>query len=260
MNVTPSTLTSMTKLRSCAIIASLALLTSACADRASQQEPPGHGPSETSAPAETVRVEGWWGRGDLVGPFTAELVGDDIVAIDLDLSHGEYGATLDRFEFRSGRLVSYRQDAQYRLMDPEDPSRLVPVSMQLEFDESGALSGGEKTVDGAGQEPDPTDLDRVRAQSKDLVELARAFAVVAAEGGEPVRFVCPDGRTFRVTFAAEAVVLDLGEGYGRHVLSRQPAASGAKYGDDRYVVWTEGAEAMVEAFGEPMLSDCRAPE
>jgi membrane-bound inhibitor of C-type lysozyme len=250
----------MTKLRSCAVVASLALLTSACADRASQQEPPAQGASETSAPAETVRVEGWWERGDFVGPFTAEVVGNDIVAIDRNMSHGEYGATRDRFEFESGRLVGYRQDSQYRLMDPEDPSRLVPVSMQLEFDESGALAGGEKTVDGVEREVDATDLDRVRAQVYDLVEQARAFAEVAADGGDPVQFVCPDDRTFRVTFAAEAVVLDLGEGYGRHVLSRQPAASGAKYGDDRYVVWTEGDEAMVEAFGEPMLCDCRAPE
>jgi membrane-bound inhibitor of C-type lysozyme len=210
--------------------------------------------------AETVRVEGWWERGDFVGPFTAELVGDDLVAIDRDLSHGEYGATRDRFEFESGRLVRYRQDSQYRLMDPEDPSRLVPVSMQLEFDEAGQLSGGEKTADGTAEKPDAADLDRVRAQGKDLVELARAFAEVAAEGGDPVQFVCPDDRTFRVTFAVEAVVLDLGEGYGRHILSRQPAASGAKYGDDRYVFWTKGDEAMVDAFGEPFLSGCRTHE
>ena len=56
------------------------------------------------------------------------------------------------------------------------------------------------------------------------------------------------------------LVLDLGEGYGRHVLSRQPAASGAKYGDDRYVFWTKGDEAMVDAFGEPFLSGCRTQE
>jgi membrane-bound inhibitor of C-type lysozyme len=250
----------MTTLRSCSVAASLTLLTIACADRASQQAPPAETASDVAAPAETVRVEGWWGRGDFVGPFTAELVGDDIVAIDRDLSHGEYGTTRDRFEFESGRLVSYRQDSQYRLMDPEDPSRLVPVSMRLEFDDSGALIGGTKTVDGADKEPDATDLDRVQAQVDDLVEQARAFAEVAADGGDPVQFVCPDDRSFRVTFGDEAVVLDLGDGYGRHVLVRQPAASGARYGNELYLFWTKGDEAMVEAFGEPFLSGCLAQE
>jgi len=250
----------MTHPRTCFVAVSLALLTFACADRASQQEPSTETASDAAASAATVRVEGWWELGDFVGPFTAELRGDDLVAIDRDLSHGEYGATRDRFEFESGRLVGYRQDSQYRLMDPEDPSRLVPVSMQLEFDDSGALAGGEKTVDGVEREVDATDLDRVRAQADDLVEQARAFAEVVGDGRDPVQFVCPDDRIFRVTFGDEAVVLDLGDGYGRHVLDRQPAASGAKYGDDRYLFWTKGDEAMVEAFGEPFLNGCRTQE
>jgi membrane-bound inhibitor of C-type lysozyme len=250
----------MMKNSSSLIVVSLAISTLACADRAPQQEPPAETAPEAAAPAETVRVEGWWQRGDFVGPFTAELVGGEIVAIDRDLSHGEYGTTRDRFEFESGRLVRYRQESRYRLMDPEDPSRLVPFSMQLEFDDTGALAGGEKTVDGVAKEPDATDLDRVQAQIDDLIEQARAFAEVAAEGGDPVRFVCPDDRMFRVTFGDDAVVLDLGDGYGRHVLNHQRAASGAKYGDERYVFWTKGDEAMVEAFGEPFLSGCLVQE
>lgn len=231
----------------------------ACTDAPTRDAPPSslEAPYQTIAPAETRLIEGWWELGDSAGLFTAELHGDEIISVQRDLSHGEYGATRDRFDFESGSLIRYSQDSQLRLMDPDDPSRLVPVSMRLEFGSSGELAGGEKTVDGADRDIEPADVDRVLAQVATLLERARSFAEVAASAGETVRFVCSDDRSFSVTFADEAAVLDLGPGWGRHVLSRQPSASGAKYGDDAFMFWTKGDEAMVERFGESFLSDCR---
>ena len=241
------------------VVASLTLVVLACAERATQQEalPSSETGNSAAAAVETTRVEGWWELGDSSGPFTAELRGADIMAVDRDLSHGDYGATRDRFEFESGRLARYRQDSDLRLMDPDDASRLVPVAMRLDFGESGDLSGGEKTVDGAMGEIEPADVERVLVQVDELVARVRSFAEVYAEGGEPLKFVCPDDTTFTVTYARDLMVLDLGRPCGRHILTRQPSASGAKYGNDLYVFWNTGDEALVEQFGKPFLSSCR---
>ena len=241
------------------IVASLSLAALACADRATQREalPSSETGSAAAAPEETIQVEGWWELGDSSGPFTAEMRGADVTIVDRDLSHGDYGATRDRFEFESGRLVRYRQDSDLRLMDPDDPSRLVPFTMRLEFGESGALSEGKKTIDGAAKEIEPADVDRVLAQVDELVGRVRSFAEVSAEGGEPLDFVCPDDTTFTVTYAGDLMVLDLGRPCGRHILARQLSASGAKYGNELYVFWNKGDEALVEQFGKPFLSGCR---
>ena len=249
----------MPRLHSIVVAGSLSLMTLACAVVPSQDvaSPSSEATSGAATADETSRVEGWWELGDSAGVFTAELRGDDVVSVERELSHGEYGATRDRFDFESGALIRYSQDSQLRLMDPDDPSRLVPVWMRLEFGSSGELAGGEKTVDGTGRDIEPADVDRVLAQVETLLERARSFADVAASTGETVRFACSDERSFAVTFADEAALLDLGPGWGRHVLSRQPSASGAKYGDDAFMFWTKGDEAMVERFGESFLSDCR---
>ncbi len=120
-----------------------------CSGSGSESDAPAsvEAPSDASAPVETTRVEGWWQQGDSAGPLVVELEGDEIVAVDRNLSHGDYGSTRDRFEFDSGRLVRYVQDSKLRMMDPDDPSRLVPVLMRLDFGEQRVREGGEKAID-----------------------------------------------------------------------------------------------------------------
>ena len=233
-----------------------------CADAPPQDAAPTSSEtvSEAVAAAETTRIEGWWELGDSAGPFSAGLRGDDVVSVDRNLSHGEYGSTRDRFEFESGRLARYSQNSELRLMDRDDPSRLVPVSMWLEFGGSGDVTGGEKTVDGSFTKIESSDVDRVLTQVDPLIERTLAFAEVLATAGETVRFSCPDERSFAVTFADEAAMLDLGAGWGRHILKRQPSASGAKYVNEVFVFWTKGNEALVERFGESYLNGCSVVE
>ncbi|MGD8440603.1 MAG: MliC family protein [Holophagae bacterium] len=250
----------MTKLHAIATAVLLSLMVLACGDSAPQRttEPPADTPTAVVAPEPATQIEGWWERGDAAGPFTAELRGGDILSVDRDLSHGDYGSSRDRFEFESGRLVHYTQNAELRLMDSDDPTRLVPVEMRLDFDGSGELTEGEKSIDGEQVEVEAGDVDRVLAQVDDLVEQTQIFAHVYAAGGEPVEYRCPNDQTFSVTYGRNAVVLDLGPGSGRHVLDHQAAGSGAKYGGETYVFWSKGDEALVERFGERWLNGCVA--
>jgi membrane-bound inhibitor of C-type lysozyme len=245
------------------IVGSLLLpMALACTDappREGAPSPP-ESASKAATPHQTTSVEGWWELGDSAGLFTAEQRGDEIIAVQRDLSHGEYGATRDRFDFESGNLVRYSQDSELRLMDPDDPSRLVPVTMRLEFGSSGALHKGEKAVDGVSQEVEAADVDRVLVQVEPLIERVQAFAHALGGATETVRFACSEDRSFAVTFAGDDAVLDLGPGCGRFVVTRQPSASGARYGDGRFVFWTKGEEGLVERFGEEFLSGCQVAD
>lgn len=252
----------MTKLHSIVTVGLLSLMVLGCGESGPQQttELPSDTPTSVVAPEPATRIEGWWVRGDAAGPFTAELRAGNILSVDRDLSHGDDGSSRDRFEFESGRLVHYSQNAELRLMDSDDPTRLVPVAMRLDFDDSGELTEGEKSIDGEQVEVGAADVDRVLAQVDDLVEQTQVFAHVYAAGGEPVDYRCPDDQTFSVTYGRNAVVLDLGPGDGRHVLNHQPAASGAKYGGETYVFWSKGDEASVERSGERWLTGCVAQD
>lgn len=241
------------------LLLSMALACTDAPPREGAPSPP-EAASKAATPHQTTSIEGWWELGDSAGLFTAEQRGDEIISVQRDLSHGEYGATRDRFDFESGNLVRYSQNSELRLMDPDDPSRLVPVTMRLEFGSSGALEGGEKAIDGVTQEVEAADVDRVLVQVEPLIERVRGFAHALSEATETVRFACSEDRSFAVTFAGDAAVLDLGPGWGRHVLTRQLSASGAKYGDDAFVFWTKGDEAIVERFGEDFLSGCKVAD
>ena len=248
----------MLKLHVVLTVGALSLVALACGDSSPRQEsaPSAANPAGTASSGTVTRIEGWWETGDSAGPFTAQLRGGDILSVERDLTYGDDGSSRDRFEFDSGRLVRYIQDAELRLIDQEDPTRLVRIVMRVDFDGSGSFVGGEKSIDGERVEIEKADADRVLAQVGPLVEQTQMFAHVYAAGGEPIEYRCPDGEMFSVTYGRDAVVLDLGPGDGRHVLSHRPAASGAKYGGDAYVFWTKGDEAMVDRFGERWLNGC----
>jgi membrane-bound inhibitor of C-type lysozyme len=91
--------------------------------------------------------------------------------------------------------------------------------------------------------------------------LAVVFLAAAActRPAEPTRYLCADGEALEVAFGPRYAELRLPP--DRIVrLYPEPAASGAKYGDGRYSLHTEGDEARLERSGKLLLSGCRVGE
>jgi membrane-bound inhibitor of C-type lysozyme len=203
-------------------------------------------------------VRGWWDLGDSFGPFTAYFEADELVRITEDLGHGDYGNSKAEYGYRNGKLATYTQASRLRLMDPDRPQRLVPVSFELEFDPDGNLITSYKRVEGIETALDPLDEDRILGHARTLEEKALAFAAAQVTGSEPLRYLCGGNEAFEIVIFPEGVVLDLGPFDGRFLLEHVPSGSGAKYSNGDWTFWSKGNEAFVELRNERFLSDCIA--
>lgn len=235
-----------------------ALLAAACSSP--DQQSVGESTPQSSPAPEAVstsqRIEGWWNLGDSFGPFTAYYEGNDLLRIEESLDQGEYGSSRAEYHYENGKLVRHTQESLWRLMDPEDPHRLVPVAFEMEFDGAGSLVSGHKTVDRMAADLDPLDEDRVRGHARTLEELARAFADAYSRGKAPVRFICGEDESFKVVSYPGGILLDLGPFEGRFLLEQVPSGSGSKYSDGTLTFWSKGNEAFVEQGSGRIFSDC----
>ena len=97
----------------------------------------------------------------------------------------------------------------------------------------------------------------MRLRSHRLVLIATALASVACSRPLPTTtYLCAGGDSIVVAFGPRFAELHLPP--DRVVrLSPERAASGARYGDGRYLLHTKGPEARLERGGEVILSGCR---
>lgn len=235
-----------------------ALVVVACGSPAQQPSPDStEGVAATSeTPSAQREIQGWWDLGDSFGPFAAFYEGNTLVRVEETLGHGDYGNTKADYHYQDGKLARYTQESQLRLMDPDNPQRLVPVSFDMVFDPDGVMVTSHKTIDRTPTAFDPLDEDRIRGHARTLEEKALTFANAYDLGEAPIRFICGEDETFDVVFYPDGVVLDLGPFEGRYILEHVPSGSGAKYSDGVMTLWTKGEEAFVERGSGRILSDC----
>lgn len=235
-----------------------ALLVAACSSpdqQAATESTPESSPTTDSI--STLReIQGWWSLGDSYGPFTAYYEGNDLLRIEENLGQGEYGSSKAEYHYENGKLARHTQESLWRLIDPEDPHRLVPVAFEMEFDSAGNLVTGHKTVDRVATELDPLDEDRVRGHARTLEELSLAFADAHSRGSAPVRYICGEDESFNVVSYPGGILLDLGLFEGRFLLDQVPSGSGSKFSDGILTFWSKGNEAFVEQDSGRIFSDC----
>ena len=235
-----------------------AILVAACGSpdqQAATESTPESSPTP-DAISTSREIQGWWNLGDSYGPFTAYYEGNELLRIEESLGQGEYGSSKAEYHYQNGKLARHTQESLWRLMDPEDPHRLVPVVFEMEFDSAGNLVSGHRTVDRIAADLDPLDEDRVRGHARTLEELAMAFGDAYSRGNAPVRYICGEDESFVVVSYPGGVLLDLGLFEGRFLLDHVPSGSGAKYSDGILTFWSKGNEAFVERGSGRIFSDC----
>jgi len=117
---------------------------------------------DAAAPALN-RTPGTLARGDATTTYTAFLLDDRVVRLDLEVSLGDYGAYAARAYFAGAIPINYR-DAGRR----GDPAELNEVVTVIYWDLAGSVLDAERSTDGVTGELDATIVDGARAHVSDV--------------------------------------------------------------------------------------------
>jgi len=113
-------------------------------------------------------------EGDATSRVEARMEEGVPVVMVVALELGEYGQGQVHLHFHQGALLRYHETGERRLVDPDDPSRLVPLEFLILFNSDGSVAGAVRTEGGADVPADPLVVEGAVAHAERLrAEVAR---------------------------------------------------------------------------------------